>query len=253
MFPQRLDSPLAYDIAKAMLDGFNRHYRLFRLESAAAKQRFEAADWHGQQRAQRERIEFYDLRVKEAVARLEGEFKAGEQPMAVWHQVKLHYIGLLIDHHQPECAETFFNSVTTKILHRTYFHNDFIFVRPAVSTEFIENDEPAAAPTYRAYYPTRETLHANIVRIVDNFQLRREFDDLNRDARRVLDAMAARLAQVKLRANFQIQVLSSLFFRNKGAYVVGKLINGFNEVPFALPILHDANGKLVIDACLFGE
>jgi isocitrate dehydrogenase kinase/phosphatase len=278
MFPQRLDSPLAYDIAKAMLDGFNRHYRLFRRESAAAKQRFEAADWHGQQRAQRERIEFYDLRVKEAVLRLEREFKAGEQPMDVWHQVKLHYIGLLIDHHQPECAETFFNSVTTKILHRTYFHNDFIFVRPAVSTEFIENDEPAAKPTYRAYYPTRETLHENIVRIIDNFQLRREFDDLEGDARQVLAAMSARLAHVKLRANFQIQVLSSLFFRNKGAYVVGKLINGFNEVPFALPILHrpplgrpeagaapqgaatqggvggpDAAGKLVIDACLFGE
>jgi len=25
MFPQRLDSPLAYDIARAMRDGFDRH------------------------------------------------------------------------------------------------------------------------------------------------------------------------------------------------------------------------------------
>jgi isocitrate dehydrogenase kinase/phosphatase len=63
MFPQRLDSTLAYDIAKALMDGFNRHYRLFRTESARAKHRFETADWHAQQRAQRERIEFYDLRV----------------------------------------------------------------------------------------------------------------------------------------------------------------------------------------------
>jgi isocitrate dehydrogenase kinase/phosphatase len=253
MFPQRLDSPLAYDIAKAMIDGFNRHYRLFRTESARAKHRFETADWHGQQRAQRERIEFYDLRVREAVTRLEKEFKAGEQPMEVWQQVKLHYIGLLVDHHQPELAETFFNSVTTKILHRTHFHNDFIFVRPAVSTEYIENDELAALPTYRSYYPTRESLGDTIVRIVDNFQLQRPFENLQRDAQYVLDAMSGRLAQVKLRANFQIQVLSSLFYRNKGAYVVGKIINGFNEVPFALPILHNKSGKLVIDACLFGE
>ncbi|MBK0394969.1 bifunctional isocitrate dehydrogenase kinase/phosphatase [Ramlibacter algicola] len=253
MFPQRLDSPVAYAIAQAMLDGFDLHYRLFRQESAAAKQRFEQADWHAQQRAQRERIAFYDKRVREAVVRLEQEFQAGKQPMEVWHQAKLHYIGLLINHHQPELAETFFNSVTTKILHRTYFNNDFIFVRPAVSTEFIENEEPAAAPTYRAYYPTRDTLLENIERIVTNFQLRREFDDLRRDAQAVLEAMSARLVGVKLRANFQVQVLSSLFFRNKGAYVVGKLINGFNEVPFALPILHDDQGKLVIDACLFGE
>jgi isocitrate dehydrogenase kinase/phosphatase len=252
-FPQRLDSPLAYDIAKAMMDGFNRHYRLFRTESARAKHRFETADWHGQQRAQRERIEFYDLRVKEATTRLEKEFKAGEQPMDVWQQVKLHYIGLLVDHHQPELAETFFNSVTTKILHRTHFHNDFIFVRPAVSTEYIENDEPAATPTYRAYYPSHETLRETIVRMVDNFQLQRPFEDLERDAGFVLEAMSARLAQVKLRANFQIQVLSSLFFRNKGAYAVGKIINGFNEVPFALPILHNKAGRLVIDAFLFGE
>ena len=252
-FPQRLDSPLAYDIAKAMMDGFNRHYRLFRTESARAKHRFETADWHGQQRAQRERIEFYDLRVKEATTRLEKEFKAGEQPMDVWQQVKLHYIGLLVDHHQPELAETFFNSVTTKILHRTHFHNDFIFVRPAVSTEYIENDEPAATPTYRAYYPSHETLRETIVRLVDNFQLQRPFEDLERDAGFILEAMSARLVQVKLRANFQIQVLSSLFFRNKGAYIVGKIINGFNEVPFALPILHNKAEKLVIDAFLFGE
>ncbi len=253
MFPQRLDSPLAYDIAKAMMDGFNRHYRLFRSESARAKHRFETADWHGQQRAQRERIEFYDLRVKEATARLEKEFKAGEQPMDVWQQVKLHYIGLLVDHHQPELAETFFNSVTTKILHRTHFHNDFIFVRPVVSTEYIENDEPAALPTYRAYYPTRESLGETVVRLIENFQLQRPFDDLQRDASYVLEAINGRLGAIRLRANFQIQVLSSLFYRNKGAYLVGKIINGFIEVPFTLPILHSKTGKLFIDACLFGE
>lgn len=253
MFPERLDAPQAYDIAKAMMDGFNRHYRLFRTESARAKHRFETADWHGQQRAQRERIEFYDLRVKECVRRLEKEFQAGAQPMDVWHQIKLHYIGLLVNHHQPELAETFFNSVTTKILHRTHFHNDFIFVRPAVSTEYIENDEPAARPTYRAYYPSRENLHETLVRVVENFQLQREFEDLPRDASHVLAAIEPRVAPMKLRANFQIQVLSSLFYRNKGAYVVGRIINGFTELPFALPILHGAGGKLVIDAALFGE
>ncbi len=253
MFPQRLDSVLAYDIAKAMMDGFNRHYQLFRTESARAKHRFETADWHGQQRAQRERIEFYDLRVREASMRLEREFKAGEQPMDVWQQIKLHYIGLLVNHHQPELAETFFNSVTTKILHRSYFQNDFIFVRPAVSTEYIENDEPAAAPTYRAYYPQRETLQETLVRMVQDFELRLEFEDLGRDAAYVVEEVNERLGEVKLRANFQIQALSSLFFRNKGAYIVGKLINGFNEMPFALPLLHNKSGKLVIDAMLIGE
>ena len=253
MFPQRLDSTVAYDIAKAMMDGFNRHYRLFRTESARAKHRFETADWHGQQRAQRERIEFYDLRVREASTRLEREFKAGEQPMDIWQQVKLHYIGLLVNHHQPELAETFFNSVTTKILHRSYFQNDFIFVRPAVSTEYIENDESEKRPTYHCYYPTLGTMDAVLLRLVQDFDLRLAFDNLERDVALVGAVMTRRLGDAKLRANFQIQVLSGLFFRNKGCYIVGKLINGFNEFGFALPVLHNRAGLLEIDAALFGE
>ncbi|MEO7241808.1 MAG: bifunctional isocitrate dehydrogenase kinase/phosphatase [Variovorax sp.] len=250
MFAQRRNSPLAWAIAEAMLHGFDRHYRLFRAESARAKHRFETADWHGQQRAQRERIEFYDLRVGEAVARLEKEFSAGEQPMAVWHEVKLHYIGLLVDHHQPELAETFFNSVTTKILHRSYFQNQFMFVRPAISTEYIE---PQDAPTFRPYYPTQPTLAETISRMLTDFALVGRFADLQRDAVRVEKAIMQRLHQVRLRANFQLQVLSGLFYRNKGAYAVGRIQNGFLELPFALPILHDANGRFHVDAALFGE
>ena len=259
MFPQLTD-PRAVDIAQAMLDGFNRHYRLFRATTREAQARFEAADWHGQQRAQRERIEFYDLRVNEASERLTREFAAPTLPADVWQQVKLHYIGLLTNHHQPELAETFFNSVTTKLLHRSYFRNEFIFVRPAVSTEYIENEEPAAMPTYRAYYPTRETLRETLLRIVNNFQLQREFEDLERDVDAVLAALLRQLGDWRLRANFQVQVLSSLFYRNKGAYLVGKVMNGFNEMPFALPIVHNApapdrphSGRLTIDAALFGE
>jgi isocitrate dehydrogenase kinase/phosphatase len=263
MFPTRLDSSVAYDIARAMMDGFNRHYQLFRTESARAKHRFETADWHGQQRAQRERIEFYDLRVKECSRRLEREFKGGEQSMGVWQQVKLHYIGLLVNHHQPELAETFFNSVTTKILHRSYFQNDFIFVRPAVSTEYIENDESDKRPTYRAYYPTRDTMGEVLVSMVRDFDLQRPFDHLEHYCGLVQQSMMARLGDTTLRANFQIQVLTGLFFRNKGCYIIGKLVNGFNALPFALPILHtraseagdDSADKssLAIDAVLFGE
>ena len=253
MFPSRLDAPQAYDIAKAMLDGFNRHYRLFRAESARAKHRFETADWHGQQRAQRERIEFYDLRVKECVRRLDKEFNAGNLPMDVWHQVKLHYIGLMVNHLRPELAETFFNSVTTKILHRTHFHNDFIFVWPAVSTEYIESEDPSAQPTYRAYYPAHGGLQQAVASVIEQFALQRPFEDLHRDVACVVRAMQQHLGGAKLRSNFQLQVLTSLFFRNKGAYVVGKLINGYTELAFALPILHGEEGGLVIDAALFGE
>ncbi len=254
-FPPRLDSPVAFAMARTMLDGFNRHYRLFRQVSAAAKQRFERADWAGQQAAQRERIAFYDQRVDEATERLQNELDAGNQPMEIWQQAKLHYIGLLTNHHQPELAETFFNSVTTKILRREHFNNEFLFVRPALSTEYIENEEPAAKPTFRVYYPhTHEALHACLRRAIENFQLALPFENLDRDVHQVLAVVRQRFgSDVRLRANFQIQMLDSLFYRNKGAYAVGKVINGFTEFPLALPILHNERGQLFIDTVLLTE
>ncbi len=255
MLVQRNDGELAYDIALAIRSGFDRHYKLFRAESTRAKHRFETQDWQGQQRAQRERISFYDVRVDECVLRLEREFNAGQVPMAVWQQVKLFYIGMLVDHHQPELAETFFNSVTTTILHHSYFKNDFIFVLPAISTEYIENQPDVTQPSYRAYYPRLYDgdLHAVLTRVVEDYQLAVGFADLSRDVARVLQVLAEPLRDAKKRTNFQIQVLSSLFFRNKGAYVVGKLVYGYQELPFALPILFNDQGQLEIDAVLFGE
>ena len=253
MFPQRLDAPEAYEIARAMLDGFDRHYRLFRSESGRAKHRFETQDWHAQQRAQRDRIEFYDLRVDECIMRLEREFRAHELPMTVWQQVKLFYIGLLVNHHQPELAETFFNSVTTTILHHSHFRNDFLFILPAMSTEYIECQDDVLHPSFRAYYPKFEQLHEAVRTIVTDYNLHVPYEDLEGDIARVVEVLKHQIGDVKLRANFQIQVLSSLFYRNKGAYVVGKIVNSYREVPFSLPILFNDDGKLYIDAVLHGE
>jgi isocitrate dehydrogenase kinase/phosphatase len=253
MFASNLTDSRAFVIAKALLEGFERHYRLFSETNRAAKRRFEQADWHGQRRAMRERIEYYDKRVAEAQTRLQTEFAAGVLPMDVWQQVKLHYIGLLIDHKQPELAETFFNSVTCRILHRSYFHNDFIFVRPAVSTEYIESDDSGRPPTYRAYYPTLANWRETWIELVRDFELQVEFEDLARDVDDVIAELDRELGAFRPRANFQIQVLSSLFFRNKGAYIVGKIINGFQETPIALPVLHNPEGRLTIDTVLYTE
>ena len=250
--PAANDTP-AVKIARALIGEFDRHYRLFSETNRSAKQRFERADWHAQRRAMRERIEFYDRRVEEAANRLQTEFAVATLPMDVWQQVKLHYIGLLLDHRQPELAETFFNSVTTKILHRSYFHNDFIFVRPAVSTSYIEIDEALGPTTYRVYYPTPENWRESWMQLIRDFDLHRDFEDLERDVDDVVAELQRHMDISRPNANFQIQVLSSLFFRNKGAYVVGKVINGSQQTPIALPLLHSADGQLTIDTVLHTE
>jgi len=248
-FPKLLSSQIAFDTARTILDGFDKHYRLFREASRDAKRYFEDSDWKTAQTHAKARIAFYDTRVQECVHALEDEYDQEDLTDDVWREVKLHYIGLLTNHKQPELAETFFNSVCCNILHRAYFHNDFIFVRPAVSTEYIDTEE--LAPTYRVYYPSKDGLHFALKRIVTNFQLKCPFADLDRDIGFVEERLRDMFGSDLLEPNHQIHVLASLFYRNKGAYIVGKGINGNREYPFVLPILHNRKGDLILDTVLF--
>jgi len=239
--------PLAQAIAQAMIDGFNRHYRIFRENTAGARTRFELADWQGELRAVRERVRFYDERVNETVTRLREEFSAATLDDRSWQQVKLQFIGLLLNHKQPELAETFFNSVCCKILHRTYFHNDYIFARPAISTEFIQS----YPPTYSSYYPHEGGMPRTVRRIIEDFGWSVPFEDLERDVLRILDAARKHVGTWPARdVNSQIQVLYSPFYRNKAAYIIGKAINGYAEYPFAVVVRHNAHGQLYVDALL---
>ncbi len=241
------DNNTALAIAQALIDGFNRHYRIFSETSRSAKQRFEQADWQGELRAVRERVQFYDDRVNETVLRMHAEFHADRIDDRTWQQAKLFYIGFLINHKQPELAETFFNSVCCKILHRTYFHNDYIFARPAISTEYIQS----YPPTYSSYYPHEGGMRASVKRIIEDFAWQVPFEDLDRDIEHILRTVEAHLGEWPAReVNSQIQVLYSPFYRNKAAYIIGKAINGYVETPFAVVVRHNPEGRLYIDTIL---
>ena len=235
-------------LSEKVLDGFNRHYARFRECARAAKISFEKGDWPHIQKLVADRIEYYDERVAETVQTLATNAQVHPNNKAFWHEVKSHYVECLMNHKQPECAETFFNSVTTKVLKAEYFHNEFIFSRPMISTEYIDSE----SVTYSSYYPIRDGWHQSLVKMFNDYQLARPFTDLNRDVATIIDRLR-HLDKVMFehpRPNLQIQVVSSLFYRNKGAYILGKVINSFFEYPFVIPILHDHEGGLAADTII---
>jgi isocitrate dehydrogenase kinase/phosphatase len=240
-------SPIAKEMALTLVEGFNQHYSRFRACSAQAKSFFEQADWHGTQAATAERVTFYDYRVAATIQRLKTELKADLQSDDTWQQTKLYFIGLLINHRQPELAETFFNSVCCRILHKDYFNNHFIFIRPAISTEHIKTEKPA----YRSYYLENGNLGSLIQRLLGEFNWRCPFQSMARDTQYIINAFKeADAFPVKTEPNFQIQILQSAFYRNKAAYIFGILINGHTQTPFAIPVLQTSQKTLIVDTVL---
>src|ERR1700686_5554334 len=79
-------------IPQAPLDGFNRHYALFRDCARLAKRYFEAGNWLAIGHVSRDRIDFYDRRVVETVALLEREFGSDRIDEDRWQEVKRRYI-----------------------------------------------------------------------------------------------------------------------------------------------------------------
>lgn len=242
---------LPVQIATSILNGFNRHFTIFSKITKGAKERFENADWDAERAASRERIEFYDIRVKDSIRDLHKLFDLEPFNSQLWFDVKREYVLLISNHLQPELAESFYNSVFCALFHRDYFGNDYIFVRSAVSTEFIDSEKPS----YHVYYPAKRGFRSAIKQVLLDSDFNLPFENIDRDVRNITQALIKQTFPRPRRAhlNFQFQVISSVFYRNKAAYIVGRAINSNQEVPFAIPILHSGSDSIYCDAIIIGK
>ena len=154
---------------------------------------------------------------------------------------------LLYDHKQPELAESFYNSVFCRLFDRSYFNNDHIFVKPGSAIDYLDMDDPV----YRGYYPDQAGLRETFREILHGFGLTRPWEDLERDLDRVADNFQAALQSGATPApHRQLHVVSSLFFRNKAAYMVGRALIGVDSQPFVIPILLNDDRQLYVDIIL---
>ncbi len=235
-------------IARTILDGFERHFSIFQQITSGALEQFENADWTAAREAARKRIHFYDQRTQETLDTLRNELKITALDTPLWEIVKEQYVDLLFRHQQPELAESYFNSVFCKFFHRRYYNNNNIFVRPSVSVEYLS----PAEPTYRSYYPAESGLRKTIESILADAGFTLPFEDLRRDVRRIMSQLNEVLPKSNRSTslNYHIDVLASLFFRNKAAYLIGRVVNGYDIAPFVVPIINNEAGAVYVDALL---
>jgi isocitrate dehydrogenase kinase/phosphatase len=238
----------AHTIARIILEGFDRHYTAFRGNSQLAKNKFERGEYSAIRELLSERISFYDHRVKETSLLLEKKYDEKIKQDLFWPEVKKAFIMLLTEHKQPELAESFFNSIATQVLDRNYFQNyKYLFVRPSISTEYLDS----VPSSYRVYYPREIGFRSTTKVITKDIDLNCPWENINRDIRALIKKTIQILQNINPTKDFQIHIMRSLFFRNKGAYMIGRIVSDGNPTGFAIPILKNKNGELFLDTIVF--
>lgn len=238
---------LAYAIAKTILNGFERHIYLFSKITQSAQHRFEQAEWQEIQSAAKKRTDFYEQRVSETLETIQQDFAIKELNSELWQTVKNVYVELLSKHPQPELAESFYNSVFCHLFERKYYHNGFIFVETTVQNSKVATN----ASIYASYSPAEKGLFETIEEILKKPKFAIQYENLNRDIERLIRAFRenAKKTMYKL-DDLQFDILDNVFYRNKGAYIIGRVISPGGETPFIVALLNNENGGIYIDTLL---
>jgi len=247
--PRLTDSRLANVGADEIVRAFDLLQHDFRAITERAPARFGARDWHGLARDASERLELYDRCVRPAVAGVRAALEARVEDRTLWSAIKAVYSGRIAARDDWEIAETFFNSITRRI---------FTTVGVDESVEFVDTDfETPPTPPVRASHGSLERAPSNAAlfeRILEDVPTGAPWEDLRRDAARIAERLEAVLRRRPgaLRTVQHAEMLRSPFYRNKGAYLVGRLFSGAQTVPVTLALEHGARGAYV-DAALFDE
>jgi isocitrate dehydrogenase kinase/phosphatase len=236
--------------ARTILNGFESYFAEFQNITLAARSRFENADWHGMQQASTQRIDLY--KEKTTLVYEYVELIAGDQlhDFSFWGEAKDVYSELIEGHNNFEIAETFFNSVYCAVFKHRKIRDEYAFVF-SPQGDMPPADVSKVYRTYRLDGSLEQLLHA----VLEDYAFTIPYEDMARDIANIV-GVVERYLQPRFdmtRDDVQFQVLEHHFFRNKGAYIVGRIVAGGDSMPFVLPVLHTEEGAVYVDTVLFGS
>ena len=232
-------------IAQTILQGFDAQYGRFLEVTSGAQQRFEQADWHAVQQAMKNRIHLYDHHVGLVVEQLRCITNGQSTDAAFLLRVKEHYTRLLPDYPRFEIAESFFNSVYCRLFDHRSLTPERLFI---FSSQPERRFRTIPRPLAKDFHPDHgwESL---LMRVISDLPLRLRWQNKSRDIHYIIRHLTETLGTDNL-AESHLQVANELFYRNKAAWLVGKMITHSGTLPFLLLIHQTDDGELFIDTCL---
>jgi len=243
-------SLLARRAAELVHQGFQRYQEEFLDITRRAQHRFEQRDWQGGQADARERLDLYEIVIREVVTDVVRLLGAVTEDPALWAAMRSAHSALIVGHPAAEIGETFFNSVTRRVFHT-------VGINPAIEYldfqfERVSGGGVLAPVPYRTTpVPRDAALAVRTVFETCGFSTPTAnlADDCRLAGRAIERAWAAGGAPLPLEA---IDVLDAVFFRRKGAYLVGRVRGGDRVMPLVLALVHGDRG-IAIDAVLWTE
>lgn len=160
-------------------------------------------------------------------------------------RVKTVYTDMLPEYPRFEIAESFFNSVYCRLFNHRELTPDKLFV---FSSQPERHWREFPRPLARTFKPDAGW-HALINDLLGELPLRLPWEDRARDVDYILSHLESTFGENTLNHS-RLQVANELFYRNKAAWLVGKLHTPEGIYPFLLPIHHNEQGALFVDTCL---
>jgi len=234
-------------LAKAILNGFDAFFAEYKNITYGAQGRFERADWQSVQQAMRQRLDLYKQKVAAVSESAEAIPGQALRDRNLWQQAKGEYARIIQGHRNFEITQTFFNSVYCYVFGHEKIRDQHAFVM-----EQAEQVLPIPGEHVVVRHDSEGDTDSLIGSLLDHCGFTIAFEDRERDIgfiRKVIDNEIA----PKLESGehpLSAEVLESLFFRNKAAYLVGRFVCGSRSVPFAFPILNNENGAVYVDTVL---
>ncbi len=232
-------------IAHTILQGFDAQYGRFLEVTAGAQQRFEQADWHAVQQAMKSRINLYDHHVGLVVEQLRCITGGQNTDAAFLLRVKEQYTGLLPDYPRFEIAESFFNSVYCRLFDHRSLTPERLFI---FSSQAGKQLRPLPRPLAKIFFPG-QGWNKLLTTLLADLPLRLPWQDLARDVS-YITAHLTETVDAQALSHASLEVANELFYRNKAAWLVGKLVLPEGKIPFLLPIHRTDDGQLMVDTCL---
>lgn len=231
-------------IAQTILQGFDAQYGRFLEITSGAQERFERADWHAIQSAMKQRIQLYDHHVGLVVAQLQFMGLVQSLTPHKLSLIKNVYKTLLPDYPRFEIAESFFNSVYCRLFQHRDLTQDNLFI---FTSQPMRRFSQSPRPLAREYHidSLSNTLHA----ILSGLPLRLHWRNLSFDIQCIVNTLQRRFLNID-KQKVSLHIVNELFYRNKAAWLVGKIYINDEVYPFLLPIHHDGNRNIYVDTCL---